>query len=227
MIVRSASVIVVCRHDFTRHNINKNKKYLEQANLTTSQLIGQNIVKRTYFCKARESPLGVYLGMMVHAKTRKKGIVDKLYDLGISIPYSRVMELSTCLGNKVLQHYQHNNVVCPPSLKIGIFTTAAVDNIDHNPSSNTAEESLHGTGISLFQHPTKSNHGLEQFSLEAEVESDKLIELPEAYTNVKPISSFNRKPEYRIYSNVENQSNDLEASVLAEEERYIFKFTIL
>ena len=90
-------------------NINKNKKYLEQANLTISQLIGQNIVKRTrdnitpnYFCEARESPLGVYLGMMVHAKTQKKGITDKLYDLGISVPYSRVMELSTCLGNKVL-----------------------------------------------------------------------------------------------------------------------------
>ena len=66
-------------------NINKNKKYLEQANQTKWQLIDQNIVKRTrdnttanYFCKARESPLGVYLGMMVHAKTRKKGIVNKL-----------------------------------------------------------------------------------------------------------------------------------------------------
>ena len=29
------------------------------------------------------------------------------------------------------------------------------------------------------------------------------------------------------YFDVENQPNDLEASVLAEEERYIFKFTIL
>ena len=74
------------------------------------------------------------------------------YDLGISIPYSRVLELSTCLGNKVLQHYQHNNVVCPSTFKIGVFMTAAVDNIDHNPCSKTAEESFRGTGISLFQH---------------------------------------------------------------------------
>ena len=66
-----------------------------------------------------------------------------------------------------------------------------------------------------------------QFSIEAEVESDKLMELPEAYTDVKPISSFNRQPEHRNYSDVENQSNDLEASVLPKEERYIFKFTIL
>ena len=164
---------------------------------------------------------------MVHAKTRKKRIANKLDDLGISIPYSRVMELSTCLGNKVLQHYQHNNAVCPPSLKNGVFTTAAVDNIDYNPSSKTAEESFHGTGISLFQHLTKSNHGLEQFTIEAEVESDKLIELPEAYTNVKPISSFNREQEHWKYSRVENQSNNLEALVLAEDERYMFKFTIL
>ena len=147
--------------------------------------------------------------------------------MGIFIPYSRVIELSTCLGNKVLQHYQHNNVVCPLSLKIGVFTTAAVDNIDHNSSSKTAEESFHGTGISLFQQAIKSNHGLEQCSIKAEAESDKLIELPEAYTNVKPISSFHREPEHRNYLDVENQSNDLEASVLAEEERCIFKFTIL
>ena len=215
-------------------NINKNKKYLKQTNLTILQLTGQNIVKHArdnttsnYFSKAKESPLAVYLGMMVHAKTRKKRIANKLDDLGISIPYSRVMELSTCLGNKVLQYYKHNNAVCPPSLKNGVFTTAAVDNIDYNPSSKTAEESFHGTRISLFQHLTKSNHGLEHFTIEAEVESDKLIELPEAYTNVKPISSFNREQKHWKYSHVENQSNNLEALVLAEDERYMFKFTTL
>ena len=70
------------------------------------QLIGQNIVKRTrdntttnYFSKTRELPLGVYMGMMLHAKTRKKGIVDKLYDLGISIPYARVINGAiNCFG---------------------------------------------------------------------------------------------------------------------------------
>ena len=38
-----------------------------------------------------------------------------------------------------------------------IFTTATVDNIDHNPSSMTATGSFHGTGISLFQHPDFEN----------------------------------------------------------------------
>ena len=106
-------------------------------------------------------------------------------------------------------------------------STICLKYYDKDGSSKTAEESIHGTGISLFQHPTKSNHGLEQFTIEAEVEREKLIELPEAYTDAKPISSFNREPEHRNYSYVENQSIDLEASVLAEEESYIFKFTIL
>ncbi|CAC5372614.1 unnamed protein product [Mytilus coruscus] len=52
------------------------------------------------------------------------------------------------------QQYQEEGYVCPPSLRIGLFTTAAVDNIDHNPSSTIANDSFHGTGISLFQHVT-------------------------------------------------------------------------
>ena len=37
------------------------------------------------------------------------------------------------------------DVVCPPKLRQGLFTTGAVDNIDHNPSSATAKDSFHGT----------------------------------------------------------------------------------
>ena len=42
---------------------------------------------------------------------------------------------------------------------IGIFTTSAVDNIDHNPSATTAMSSFHGTGILLFQHPSDDSRG--------------------------------------------------------------------
>ena len=47
-----------------------------------------------------------------------------------------------------------DKVVCPPSSKAGTFITVAIDNINHNPSSNTATSSFHGTAISLFQHPS-------------------------------------------------------------------------
>ena len=41
-------------------------------------------------------------------------------------------------------------------MRRGLFTIAAVDNIDHNPSSATAKASFHGTGISLMQHQSQS-----------------------------------------------------------------------
>ena len=48
----------------------------------------------------------------------------------------------------------HDKVVCCPSLKADAFTTATIDNIDQNPSSNTATSSFHGKAISPFQHPS-------------------------------------------------------------------------
>ena len=44
-------------------------------------------------------------------------------------------------------------------MKKNLFTTTAVDNIDHNPSSSIASDSFHGTGISLLQHPTREEKG--------------------------------------------------------------------
>ena len=49
-------------------------------------------------------------------------------------------------------------IVYHPHLKGQLFTTAAVDNIHYNPSSTTASGSFHGTGISLFQHPSDEMH---------------------------------------------------------------------
>ena len=46
----------------------------------------------------------------------------------------------------------------PNCLWKGFFTVGALDNLDHNPSSTTAN-SFHGTGISLFQCPTKEKSG--------------------------------------------------------------------
>ena len=64
------------------------------------------------------------------------------------------MALSMC------QRFQADNVVCPSHLRKGIFVAGALDNIDHNPSSTTAQSSFHGTGISIIQFPTKDNMGI-------------------------------------------------------------------
>ena len=61
-----------------------------------------------------------------------------------------------------------------------LFTTAAVDNIDHNPTSRTAQDSFHGTGISLFQHPSAENPGTIAVS-----SSKSVCKLPESAVAMK------------------------------------------
>lgn len=79
-------------------------------------------------------------------------------------------------------------VVCPPQLRGGVFTTAAVDNIDHNPSSTSAYDSFHGTGISLFQHPDSNCIGIPRAAITMNYDSTKrtMASLPESYTTIPP-----------------------------------------
>jgi len=54
---------------------------------------------------SQEMPLPVYLGMLLHASTRKKKLVDKCFDLGLSISYSRVMQISNKVVDTVCTEY--------------------------------------------------------------------------------------------------------------------------
>ena len=123
---------------------------------------------------------------MIHTKTRKRELVDQLFDLGLSVSYDRVLEISTELGNKVCHYYQTQKAVCPPQLKCGLFTTAAVDNIDHNTSSTSARDSFHATGISLFQHPDSTCSGLSRELPSPLSDTKGKLRLPEAYTSIPP-----------------------------------------
>ena len=58
---------------------------------------------------------------------------------------------SSDLGNGVCELFTLDGVVCLS----GLFTVAAVDNIDYIPSAATAKDSFHGTGIS---HVLCSSH---------------------------------------------------------------------
>ena len=88
--------------------------------------------------------------------------------------------------------------VYPPALKRGLFTTAAVDSIDRNPSSETANDSFHGNGISLFQHPDNDFSGTSRavanYHRENECAKKMLLSLPECYTNVTPVALPRQAP---------------------------------
>ncbi len=79
--------------------------------------------------------------------------------------------------------------MCPRSILNGFFTTAAIDNIDHNPSSTTATDAFHGTSISIFQYPIADEN---RRYLELNCESNKCdqpLELPQYYTEVCPVKT--------------------------------------
>ena len=43
--------------------------------------------------KLKKSPFPVYLEMLIHNKTRKKGLVNEFAEQGLSISYSRLQEI--------------------------------------------------------------------------------------------------------------------------------------
>jgi len=137
--------------------------------------------------KSRESPFAVYVGLSVYSRTRKRQLVDMMYENGLSISYDRVLEITAILGEAVVRQYVEEGVVCSPLLRKGVFTTAATDNVDHNPTATTAQSSFHGTSISVFQHPSSENPGEERAPIRiVETKAKKVPELPESFTNIQP-----------------------------------------
>jgi hypothetical protein len=175
---------------------------VSQSALSISQLVAFNSVKRPRLrasneaqCNrvsirhspSQETPMPIYVGLMLHSATRKKKLVDKCNMLGLSVSYDRVMQISNKVANSVCSQYRQQQLVCPPSVKEGIFTVAAADNIDHNLSSATASTSFHGTAISLIQMSNEKQlvcNGLSSFESASDAPSD--IVLPDSYTNVSP-----------------------------------------
>ena len=121
----------------------------EQSTLSITQLINFNAAAKNR--RRQETPLPIYLGLLIHSKFRNSCIIDELNRLGISVSYNRVKYLERKMGHTVLGQFTVENLVCPTEMRTGLFTVAAVDNIDHNPSARTSKDSFHGTAISLFQ----------------------------------------------------------------------------
>ncbi|KAI9513583.1 hypothetical protein NQZ68_042112 [Dissostichus eleginoides] len=103
--------------------------------------------------------------------------------------YEKLLHLTSDIANGVCQSFRVEDVVCPPQLRHGLFTTGAVDNIDHNPSSATVKDSFHGTGISLMQHPSHTHGGADRSVLvigQGGSSTKSVTPLPSAYTIVPP-----------------------------------------
>ena len=133
-----------------------------------------------------EMPVPLYITMKIHAVTRSRNLIDTLFSLGICVSYDRFLRLTSDISNALSEQFNNDGVVCPPKLRSSFFTTAAVDNIDYNPSSATAKDSFHGTGISIIQHAFQRHHR-DGLVLNQNFTSS-VATLPPVYTNVLPAS---------------------------------------
>ena len=100
----------------------------------------------------RETPTPIYVALKIHAITHSRNLIDALFNLGMCISYDRLLNLTSDISNTICEQYRVDGIVCPPKLRCGVHTSAAVDNLDYNPTSSTAKDSFYGTGISLIQH---------------------------------------------------------------------------
>ena len=204
------------------------------AALTLSQLLMFNSFKR---CRdgnshtlrhqlERDTPLAQYVGVLIHSKTRKRELVDALFELGLCISYDRLMSISTLLGNNLCHQFEMEKAVCPPKLKKTVLTTAAIDNVDHNPSSTTAEGSFHGTSISLFQHPRYEVSGVERTTLSlsdhnTDILKKRLHPLPQSYTDVPPVTLGKKDPVPPKFAGCNKSDCLLIPEAMKAEYRYI------
>ena len=126
--------------------------------------------------------------MLIHSYTRSRTLIEKLSSLGICINYKQVVQISNSLGNWSCDQFEKDGVVCPQLLRKQLFTTFAVDNIDHNPSSRNAKDSWHGTAISATQHPYFINEGTARECVPYQKDGLTMKKLPDTYTMIKPFS---------------------------------------
>ena len=148
------------------------KRCLLKSRLGANLLLAFNSAKSRKSTRAfrhnanQETPVAIYIAFLIHSKTRSEDLVNRLHSLGLCISYDRLSTLSTYLGNSVIDQCDKDGLVCPSSLRCNLFTTQAVDNIDHNPSSRTAKDLWHGTVISTSQHLKNKDDGTIQQPLD-------------------------------------------------------------
>ena len=132
-----------------------------------------------------EAPLPLYIGLRLF-KERKKGLIHMMNALQLCPSYHRLKTVVNQMGNLTIESFEEHGVAVGYEFCKNRFTTAAFDNLDHNPSSSTAFGSFHGSAITLTQHPdlSESHAQCVTYSSIQKTTPRVLKEIPSFYTNL-------------------------------------------
>ena len=98
-------------------------------------------------------------GSVIEFTNKKQKLVHK-YALGVS--YKKVLTIEVNFAQAIANQTRNNaDIVCPTNVRQHIFSVVTLDNLNHNPTSNTANSSFHGNGIKMFQFPSSQKPGLD------------------------------------------------------------------
>ena len=203
--LKTLTIMIIDGPHITKASSDDNDDECGEAALTITQLLAYNVhvpssttttnqvskPKHKRHSRKRETPAAIYLGIKIHAETRKRILIDTFHQMGLCISYDGVPTISTDLVNSVCARYEREGVVCPPILRKYLFCRSACDNLDHNPSSTTASDSFQDTRISIMQHHNRDGPGMahDQPLIESDGPLKKaMYKLPESYTNVPPVT---------------------------------------
>ncbi|KAK4305062.1 hypothetical protein Pmani_023027 [Petrolisthes manimaculis] len=115
-----------------------------QALLSICQLLLYNSSYRsekqtqTSQVKSCEPVLPLYLGILLHKNTQKRDLVKKFFDLGLSVSYDRVLEISTEKRAKICSYYEKLNSLQVPQLKKSKFVTSALKSITQQTETKSS-----------------------------------------------------------------------------------------
>ena len=201
-------------------NLKDQDKCESQACLTVSQVILFNIKKKssdsavkTRHILDREPSLPIYVGLSIHHMTRSKKLIQQLYQIGVCVSYDRVLELEDWIASSVCERFEEDGVVTPACLRKGLFTVGALDNLDHNPSSTTVVDAFHGTGVSLFQFPTKANPGEDRPPVIIPPLQSSQHSLPDSYGLVPAVALTAAAVDVSVQPTSTRESDQLSSSV--------------
>ena len=126
-----------------------------QGALTCEQIVMHNF-KKVYHRQHRETPVCLYNSLKCYATLRSESLINRLFTLGLCVPYKDVLEITKDISHSLLRQFEIHKVFLPTSSRKNIFTVK----IDLNASSSTASSHYHGTCMSLLQFLTTDNKGV-------------------------------------------------------------------
>ena len=86
-------------------NVDTSDKKRSSSALTIAQLIQFNTAKQQQQKKSNETPLPLYMGLIVHPRTRKKSLIEKINKYGFSIFCKRILEIQNSITNQLCKLY--------------------------------------------------------------------------------------------------------------------------